>query len=222
MREWISEKTPPTMPSAVRSGGPPPPLASSIHGGDDLGEHAPAALQRPWPCPERLDDRKPAPIALAVEELEQRRESRPNLLAPLRGLPVGRHDDRRDPLHRLVKRRQKTAFAVLELLVERPARHARAGDDMSDGRVPRPTLRRHVDHRCEDPAALDLGDLLVPVRVLALAAQPAVSGPRASGLDFIGCAPLLPGDHLIASSCLDPCGARSPCARALPYRNRSL
>jgi len=143
-----------------------------VHDGDDSGEDAAAALKRPGSRSERLHDHEPAHTGLIVEDFEQRDQCGSDLRPPRAGVLIRGNDLAGDARDRVVERGQEAVLAILEQLVERTPRDARAGDDARDRHIGGATLSDDIDHRGENPRALDLGDLPavcplgMPVRVL--------------------------------------------------------
>lgn len=205
-RAWIKESAPPTTPSPVSDDGPSPAFAGlrrpalAVDDGDDTLDGVPSPLERLGTGAESLDNHQARGGGLAVEELEQGRQTATHSLDPLRGVAVGRDHNRRDPIERLVEGGQEAVFAVEELLVERAPRDAGAGHDTSDGGISDPVLGGHVHYGRNDPGALDLGELFVPVGV-SLAFREAPSAGTLAGsfteacMSYALAAGLRPGGH---------------------------
>ena len=150
------------MPSAVSCGGPSPRLLSARPSStaaiiwastrwrfsSALGP-APSVstiTSRPVPC---SCSRKPSSTVSPARILDRQRTL----------TLICRHHDRSDTTDSLIERREKTVFAVLELLVERAPRNTRARYNTRDRGITRATLRSDVHHRREYPSALYPRDL---------------------------------------------------------------
>ena len=79
---------------------------------------------------------------------------------------MGRNDNRRDPLDRLVERREKAIFTAYEVLIEGTARNSRPCDHACDSRIARAHIRTNIGHGHEQSRTLDLAYALgfQPVR----------------------------------------------------------
>ncbi len=91
--------------------------------------------------------------------LQQHGQRRAYALAPLPSTCVGGPDLLDDTLHSLVKRREKTLFAILEHLIERAPRHPRTLADTPDSRVLDPDLAEQFAHRPQQTTTLHLDDM---------------------------------------------------------------
>ena len=161
-RAWTTLNTAPTTPSAVSGGGiaprasPPPCLRRSPSDvfqrprpalqdfGPRRAHPRSAASQSPAP-PRRAPAAPTDPPGPARATAPTRREARPSVARD----PVS-------PLQRFLEQRQEAVFAVLELLVERAPRDARAARDPRHAHAAVADLADDRPAAADDPCALNL------------------------------------------------------------------
>ena len=123
---------------------------------DYFGDAEPAPFKCSLARAERPYDKELACTSLDFEEAEQSGESRSHPFEPARARIVFLKHVLRGACDAQFKCREEAVFAIVEQLVERATRNARALDHVGNADVGGTTLGAHIHHRADQPRALDL------------------------------------------------------------------
>src|SRR6185437_6064076 len=147
--------------------------APLVHSGDEPSEDTVTQLQHASVARQGLAHQQPSEPGLLVKETQKGRQSAPDPLAPRPLRTISREHTRGDERQGILERRKEAVVAIGEHLIERAPRHTRTRHHMRDRDIRRAPLARDVEHRREDPRALDPHDLRVPRTKDPLAARAA-------------------------------------------------
>ncbi len=130
--------------------------APLVHKRDHPIENTLATLKRTTTRTKRANNQKLPNPGLSIKEREQTGKRKPDSLNPPRVRVIRLDHIPRSAHHTIVESSQKAILAIAIELIKRAPRNTSPLHHMRDSHTPNTTLTTHLNHRRENPRALDI------------------------------------------------------------------